>query len=356
MFIKAAVQKSSAIVTGALTLALCLGIIVFSKSCAEGAKKGIEMCLSVLVPSLFPFMALASFIVKSGLSKTFGKPFGKIMRVLFGLDSSFAPVVLMSMIGGYPVGAKGISALVESKTVSIKQAKKAAMFLVCAGPGFLINFVGVSLYDSKVIGAIILSAQIISMLVLGILINLFDRNKEDDISDKELTFKAPPLCNSIVEAASDSSKGILNICVFVVLFSAFTGMIDEIISDGAFKSCIMCLLEVCSAVDLLSANNSVEFVAFAIGFGGLCVHFQIYSALGNLKINKLSFFLLRIIQGAMTGLLTHFGLKLFVKEAMVFSTSTVQHTELYGGSIISGLVLIAVSLCFLYTLKLNKSN
>ena len=355
MFINTVVKKSGVIVMTCCTLCLCAAVIIYSKECSDGAIQGIEMCLKVLVPSLFPFMAISSFIVRSGLSYTLGKPFKAVMRRLFALDECFAPVILLSLMGGYPVGARGISALYQSGAVSEEQAKRAAMFSICSGPGFLINFVGMSLYNNKTVGLIIMISQVISVLVIGIALGLFNR-KKINTSKKEISHKIMPIGNSMVEAAYDGARGILNICAFVVLFSAVTGILVSITGDGIFRNIILCTLEVCSAVTALSASCPVEAVAFATGFGGLSVHFQIFSSLGSLKINKLSFFCIRIIQGVITGLLTHLGMKLFVKETAVFSTGEVQQSAASGGTIISGIVLVAVSLCFLYTIKSCKAN
>lgn len=356
MFVNTMLHKTSTVVMTICTLLLCAGVLIYSQECSNGAIKGIEMCLSVLVPSLFPFMAISSFMVKSGIAQALGKPFNRIMQKIFGLDGSFAPVLLLTLIGGYPVGAKGISALYESKMVSENQAKKAAMFAVCSGPGFLINFVGMSIYKNKTIGLIILVSQIISVIILGITMNMLDRKKSDYNSVSEYNAQKIPLGNAVVEAAVESAKGVLTICIFVVLFSAFCGIMDSIISDGIFKNCILCLLEVCAAVSTSAENSPIEMVAFAAGFGGICVHFQIFSALGKIKINRLSFFCVRIIQGAITALLTHLGLSLLKIETMVFSTSTVENAGTSGGTIISGAVLVMVMLCFLYTLKNNKAK
>lgn len=356
MFVNTVVHKTSTVAITICTLLLCAGLLIYSRECSDGAIKGIEMCLSVLVPSLFPFMALSSFMVKSGITQTLGKPFKWIMRKIFGLDDCFAPVLLLTMIGGYPVGAKGISALYESKIISENQAKKAAMFAVCSGPGFLINFVGMSIYKNKTVGLIILVSQIISVILLGIMLNLFDRKKSNYNSVSEYKIIREPLGSAVVESAVDSAKGVLTICIFVVLFSAFCGILDSIISDGLFKNCILCLLEVCAAVSTSAENSPIEMIAFASGFGGICVHFQIYSALGKIKVKRLLFFCIRIIQGVITALLTHLGLSMLKVETMVFSTSTVEKASTSGGTIISGAVLVLVMLCFLYTLKNNKAN
>ena len=355
MFVNASAHRTATVLKAFAVMSLCVALLLFSQNCSQGAVEGLKLCFGVLVPSLFPFMAVSSFIVKSGLSQKIGRPFGFIMKKLFGLSGAFAPIILLSMIGGYPVGAKGISSLVKSKAVSLKEAEKASLFAVCAGPGFIVNFVGVSLYGNATIGFIILVSQVISVLCLGIAIYLFDR-KNSDISYKEIYNKPLPLSTAIVESAYESSKGILNICAFVVLFSSFTGIIESLNLDNTTQSFVFCLLEVCSAVNLLSANFPVEAVAFAIGFGGLCVHFQIFSALGDLKINKLTFFCIRIIQGIITSLLTRLGILIFLGETAVFSTSVVENSDFFGGTIISGIALIGVAICFLYSFKSYKQH
>jgi hypothetical protein len=100
MFIKANFHKSAAVVLSAGIIIVCIMLLVFSKECANGALSGIEMCLNVLIPSLFPFMAVSSFIVKSGIADLLGKPFGKITKTVFGLSPCFAPILLLSVTGG----------------------------------------------------------------------------------------------------------------------------------------------------------------------------------------------------------------------------------------------------------------
>ncbi len=355
--ISATIEKrfATALKISAVT-ALCAGLLVFSENCSEGIINGLEFCLKILVPSLFPFMAVSSFVVKSGMALQLGKPFGGIIKRLFGLNQSFAPIIILSMLGGYPVGARGIYQLYKNNLASKAEAEKAVMFAVCAGPGFLINFVGISLYHNRKLGLILLTSQIISMLIIGIALNIFDKNKVNYNSEKEITSNSLPFSNALVDSATDSSRGILSICIFVVLFSAFIGMIDNIIPDGATKNFIYILLEICSAVNRLSADCPFELIAFAVGFGGLCVHFQIFSAIGDLKINKLSFFCIRIIQGLITSLLTHFGIKFFIGNIEVFSTATVEGADFYGKTVISCVTLIGVAICFLYSLKSYKHN
>ncbi len=356
MYINAAVGKAGTVFKALSAFAVCGSILIFSESCSKGALNGISLCLNVLIPSLFPFMAASSFIVKSGLAQKFAKPMGKITKKLFGLSGSFAPVILLSVLGGYPVGAKGISELAKIGAVSQKEAQKASLFAVCAGPGFIINFVGASLYGSKTIGAIILCSQIISVILLGIIINFFDKRKNENYFCNKPPAPSCSIGTAVVESALESTKGIISICAFVVLFSAYIEIIGQIISDKSAENMLCCLLEVCSAADGMSKNCTLEMTAFAIGFGGLCVHFQIYSALGKVNVNKLLFFCIRIIQGIITALLTHFGAMCFLGSTEVFSTSTVETSQFYGGTVISAAALIGVAVCFLYSIKSIKQK
>ena len=97
MFIKANFHKFTAALLSLAIVIVCIMLLIFSKECADGAFSGIEMCINVLIPSLFPFMAVSSFTVKSGISDFLGKPFGKIMKSVFGLSPCFAPILLLSV-------------------------------------------------------------------------------------------------------------------------------------------------------------------------------------------------------------------------------------------------------------------
>ena len=93
-------HRGKTALTAVLTLALCAAALVFSPKCKDGAAKGLELCLRVLTPSLFPMMALSGLTVRTGLCRRIGRLLEKPTRVLFGLSGAFAPVVLLSLVGG----------------------------------------------------------------------------------------------------------------------------------------------------------------------------------------------------------------------------------------------------------------
>ena len=310
-------------------------MVLFPEGCKEGAAEGMNLCLSVLVPSLFPFMAAAGLAVKLGLCR-FG---GKRLPLL--------PVMLLSLIGGYPVGARAAAEMYRSGQLSEAQAKTAVYCFVCAGPGFLLGFVG-GMYGSEAVGLIIYTAQALSVILLTVGTNILFRNKETTAAAPGFT--PLPFGTALVEATHDAAVSMVSIGGLAVLFGAFGGILDSVIPNEEVRRYLVSSLEVCTAVRLLG-SCPIEFCAFAAGFGGVCVHFQIFAALGGLKINKLLFFFIRILQGLLTALLSHVGLRLFVRETAVFSTAEVGKSGFFGGSVLSGAALLTVAVCFLLSLR-----
>ena len=350
MYIKNALDRGGGIIKALLIICAAAALAMSSQSCKEGTLNGIELCLGVLIPSLFPFMALSALTVKLGICGLIGRRLGGFTRRVFGLSGTLAPVILLSLIGGYPVGAKGIAELKGSGAISEDEAKRAALFAVCAGPGFLINYIGSTLYGNAHIGMIILLAQVISVIIIGVFLRLFCGEVRSDKSNKELYAKSIPLSNALIESTYSAADGMAKICALVLIFSAGTGILSGILPGNLLKIWII-LSEVCSAVKLTTGEYPLWVTAFAVGFGGICVHFQIFSALDGIKINKLLFFIIRIIQGVITALLTWIFSFVFTADAEVFSSGAVQNSAFFGGSIISAAVLAAVMVCFMLSIK-----
>lgn len=95
----------------AATLSSAALIVAMPSVSAAGVKKGLLICASSAVPSLYPFCVLSAFFVRSGLCGYLGKFLEKPVRVLFALPGSAGAAACMSFVAGYPVGAGMTAAL-----------------------------------------------------------------------------------------------------------------------------------------------------------------------------------------------------------------------------------------------------
>ena len=339
---------------GLALTALCLLLIVGSEGCREGAAQGVQLCLNVLAPSLFPFMAVTQLMVQSGFCQKLGGRLQKPSRLLFGLSGALAPVLLLSLLGGYPVGAAGIATLYRKRLIGAEEARRAALFMVCAGPGFVIGFVG-SVYGSQSLGLLFFAAQVCAVLLSGIIGGLFWRKAENDPYSENKPLPLP-FSQALVEAVETAAKGMLSVCAFVVLFSALTGVLSQLLGDSAALNGIYLLAEVCGAVTHGAKVMPVAAVAFAVGFGGLCVHCQLLAVLKDVDVHKGLFFLFRIIQGLLTALFVQIGVRLSPRTAAVFSTAAAGNPSLVNGSILPGAVMLAVTAGFCLAVRQLKNR
>ncbi len=356
MYLKAYGKGIFKIAAGVAAAAFTALMIVYAENGREGAANGIRLCLNALVPSLFPFMAAVKLLISTGFCASAGKLLNKPSRLLFGLGGSFAPVFMLSLIGGYPVGAAGIRSLYSRGELSIEEAKRAALFSVGAGPGFLISFVGLGVYSNAKTGVYLLIAQSTAAVLLGAGSRFLCRG-EFDISNKEIKSASLPFSQAVTEAVYSASKAMAVTIGFVVVFCSANAVLCGAVKSGFLRDALTLTLEVCGGVSELSGKLGLDAAAFAIGFGGICVHFQIFAALGEVRVNKALFFVFRILQGLLTALFTRIIITAFPVPAQVFSTQSRAPGTVYGGSVFSGAMLVAVAVCFLISVKnLNKSH
>ena len=135
-----AVIKTGLVLLASLTLAFLL--LKNPSVASRGIKNGLLTVGGVLIPSLFPFMTLACFIENSGVSEIIGRVLSPVVRIVFHLPEDTAATILMSFIGGFPVGAKMTDSLYREGKITSVEASRMYLFCINAGPAFTVSAVG----------------------------------------------------------------------------------------------------------------------------------------------------------------------------------------------------------------------
>lgn len=323
--------------------------IKFSRECTDGVLCGIAFCITVLVPSLFVFMVIASYISNSKVcdivSKVLSVPTQKILR----LPAVCSTAILMSVLGGYPVGARCVSALYENGSISESQAQKLSVIVVCSGPGFVINYIGNALLSNRQSGVILLVSQLIAFVLTALIGGRCIKTKTD------YTIASMHNRNtSIVDAVYNGCKATFNMCAMVVIFSAIIAVCENLfVNSHMLCDVVVSTLEVTTACNKLCHRYPLYIISFIVGFGGLSVHFQVFSALKGIKINKALFFLYRIIQGIFAGVATYILLILFPLSSEVFSSVDKVQPN-FATSLIGTLALMLTAVCFINSINNEK--
>ncbi|XOQ43938.1 MAG: Sporulation integral membrane protein YlbJ [Clostridium sp.] len=307
--------KAGALLLATLTAACAL--LIFPAQAAQGAKNGIGYCLDVLIPSLYPFMVLSVFVVKSGLARKIGGYLEKLTQALFHLPGSAAPTILMSVIGGYPAGARSIAALYVDGQLSQSQAERMLGFCVNAGPSFVITAVGAGFLKSPRAGVILFAAQVIVFLLLGICSGMVSKCK---ISVRpKVKSKKNNISKAFIDSAADAARSTINMCCFVILFAALMNLLRMACTDPIQSTGLSAVLEVTGGcADLARLKAPPWAVSAAIGWGGICVHFQVFSTLTELDFSKTRFLLFRLLQAILSAAVSWGLMMLFPETKEVF--------------------------------------
>ena len=222
-------------------LCAAAALLFYPTQAAAGAKRGIGYCVDILIPSLFPFMALSVFVVKSGLAASMGRLTAGPCRILFGLPGSAAAAIVMSMVGGYPVGARAVAALCQEGEITPQEAARMLCFCVNSGPAFVLSVVGAGLLRNAQAGVILLASQLSASLLLGILCSLGVSRKQ---RGKAVSQKGMGAAQALICSASDAARSMLSMCCFVILFAVLLDLLRVFLSSPTASTFVSILLEV----------------------------------------------------------------------------------------------------------------
>ena len=322
----------------------CYLCLRYTQECADGIKKGILFCVEVLVPSLYAFMTLSSAVIRSGVAVSLSRPFGKISRSLFRLPSSGLAVILLSILGGYPVGARCASLLFEQGSISRSDAEKVANIAVCAGPGFLINYVGTALLGNRQIGIILLCAEITGVLLTGVIVGRTMRSTPLSHPHPSNGIESN---NLLIHSVADASRATFHMCGMVVICTAMIAVIGKISPDERITDIASAIIEITEGCHRMCGSYPLYIIVFFIGFGGISVHLQVYAGMGELHSNKGLFFLYRIMQGIITAAAAYSYLMIFPVEQGAFNSTDVNLSVAKSATLAGSAALVLSSFCFI---------
>ena len=374
MFIKTI--RSSAIKNGALlsaAIALGAALLIWPQAAATGVSRGLSICSGVIIPSLFPFLVLAGFLVRSGISAAIGRRLEGITRALFGLPGCCAAGILLSLVGGYPAGGAAVGELLRQGSITRGEGRRMLRFCVNAGPAFVISAVGAGMLGSVRAGVVLFAAHVAASLLLGIGAHLLDRNRpsQPDKVAKNPTARPLPATAAFVEAVNGACRSLLIMCGFVVLFAAVLSLADVsgvqqgfqwlvslplfgLESDTKALHCIFpCLLEVsCGCVEAARSGAAAPLLlGMAMGWGGLSVHCQLAALLHEWKVMGKGFFAARLLHALLAALLTVLLFRIVPMPLEVFRPINGATVEPFSISAVASVALLSACAMLLLTTR-----
>ena len=295
-------------------------LVSFPEKAAQGVKDGLNISFNVLIPSMYVFMVFSGFVVETGIISKFAGKFTRVFERLFDMPSEAFFVMILSAIGGYPVGPQCTVNLFQNGTISRNHAKKLLLCAINPSPAFVIGTVGSYMLQNKNLGGIIyVSTVLTSVIMMFVLrfVTLSDENYLPSKTDEGSVGLAQGFVNSVKKGAS----GMINICSFVILFSCINSLIEVLNLHQKVVIFLNSILEVTNGCISVSAYLPVSAVAAVISFGGLCTFCQILPHIVKVRLDIKIYLSARILSAAISALICEGLVNILPISCETFSTS-----------------------------------
>lgn len=253
---------------------------------------GVTVWALNVLPSLFPFAVLAPLA-----TKFFPRGKHSLTRFLFGTDAD--DVFLISLLCGYPMGAKAIAESRFSKQTSTTLCS----FCSTASPVFVVATVGAKLLGNATATWILALSHGLSAVVNGLL----HRNASQEKSRLKRSLGAGDLSDGITSAmlAVLSVGGL--VALFYMLTNMAKGFLPSNLANSPAISFAFGLLEMTNGIVAICAqcNTIAATVAssFLLSFGGACVFLQSLALLGE-NVRPLKFLQIKTTQASISALIS----------------------------------------------------
>lgn len=239
-----------------------------------------------VLPSVLPFMLLTKILSSLGEVEKFSKIFSKPSSKLFKTPAISSYVFFISILSGYPVGAKMTADLYETGKISKSDAFKMTSFCSTSGPMFIIGAVGIGMLKNVTYGYIIMIAHIVGALLNGLLYRSI-KIKSNTPALKNKESKNNIDLSGIV---LDSALSIISVGTIIAIFFVIITSLSPIFS--LFPSHITGILEGIIEItkgcyDISSSLNGIWAVVactFVISFGGISTILQSITMLNKLDM------------------------------------------------------------------------
>lgn len=270
---------------------LAYAFLFFPQLISQSVMDGLEICASAILSSLFPFFVLSELWIRLGYAKKCSQALQPIMVKLFHLPGSAASALILGIIGGYPVGARTAAQLYKDGQLTKLEAEQTLTFCNNAGPAFIFGVIGVGVFGSVSIGAVLYGIHLLAAILSGLLLRpcAIPQTKHESHS-----FSEESISQAIVSSIAQGGDTALRVCIFVVFFSVLTGCLKPLLPENIWSALLLGTFELANGANGLSAlslSNSMKFIvaAFLLGWGGFCVLLQSASILqaAGLKIGVL---------------------------------------------------------------------
>ncbi len=313
-------SKKYNIIFALIVVLLIILFILNPSNNLESCLNGLIVWATSVAPALFPFLIFTKILSELNFIEHVSKYLSPITKKLYNTPGISAYIYTMSVLSGYPVGAKLTADFYEKGLLTEGQAIRITTFTSTSGPLFIIGTVGIGMFNNKMIGLIILISHFIGALLNGLLYRKYKYEKV--FISSSIDFSVKQNKNMLEEIMVSSIKSVLIVGGYVAIFFVIITMLNNFnflfpikyiiefvfnilnIPSNITSPLINGIIEVTKGCLDLSKTTNISstlksvFATFLISFGGFSIHLQALTFIKRFNI-KINFYLFQKLTHAL---------------------------------------------------------
>ncbi len=341
---------------------IILQMILQPNVCIGYTISGAKLFFYAVFPSLFSFLVVINIIINYNGIEIYSKLLGNIVCKPLKLPKESTFALLVSVLCGYPLGARYTCDLYERNAIDIDTCERLLNIASNASPLFVVGTVGASMMSSPKIGYILLLSNFLSCIFMGFIIpskKSFYKIKVKHVNSSKHSTESTNIGIIFKNSIEDAIKNSLNIGGFIVVFSVITGIIkDNVIfhivlskfsliigvSSDFLQGLILGMLEVTNGCNLISSSDlslyvKLPILSFLIAFSGLSIMSQVYSYTYKYNVSLKKYMIRKFIQSIVSSILSIILYYTFLHNSSIF---TFYNPSIYNTSNLYFLVLLVL--------------
>lgn len=385
-----------------LSLILCLlvGIIKYPEISIDSAYDGLLTWFNIVLPSLFPFFIISEILIEIGFVSFTGKCLQPIMSPMFNVSGEGAFPFSMSIISGYPIGAKVASSLREKGIITKTEAERVVCFSSTSGPLFMLGAVAIGMLNNSSAAPLIMYPHYLGAVTIGIFLRFYKHNEKPSNRKKGHNIRSMvndlnknySIGSILSNAVKNSLSTIILVGGFIIFYSVLTELlftskifnkliylIDSVspfrINKELLHGFIAGFLEVTTGCKKIASLNidfiyKILIINFLIGWSGFSIHSQSFSFISKTDINSKVYILSKFLHGILSSFYTLiiYNIKYkgltepsfmpgpYIPEYFYSGEWTIIFTNSLKLAILATLYLLICSLIMLIIYKISQRN
>lgn len=290
-----------------------LAAVLFYPDSSASFTDGLKLWFACVLPSLFPYMFLSAVLSEIPAAGKTALKLSPVSEKVFKINGCAVYAFFLSVISGYPIGAKTVSDLRLKGLLNETEAVRAAALCSTSSPVFLIVSVGGIAFKSTVFGVALFITHILSALTVGVLFSFYKRKVKPEKPSPVFTERSANVLYYCAE------KSVISVLVVGGLIAFFYLLTDVLFSAGIFtpavklfsavfkdgnvgKGVVFSVFECTKGLKTISLSGikllTLPLCAAVCGFGGFSVILQSVAFLKNAKIKVAAFLFSKLLAAA----------------------------------------------------------